>query len=375
MKSERAFGAIDRLPSGNYRARWRQDEKRVTAAMTFATERDTENFLLAVEADLVRGKKTPTNTGSMTLAEYSEIWLSEPGKSRNSVARDRQGIKAFPQLERFKLNEITRSDVQEAVTARSKTVQPATVARDYSALRSCLNAAADREYLARPAPIPRRIALPKIRHGEVPELSDEDLDALVKAMPARYGLVAESAAILGLRWSEVIGLRICDIDFLHRTVTVNQTVEEAGGHVRLVPWGKTNASLRSRPVPQVLLDQIAAYILIFRADVTLDSLIFVGARGGILRRSGYVRRYFAPARRAVGLECLKFHHLRHHGITRMVEAGVPISELKAWFGHKAVEMVMHYTHATGASAKEAQSKMEQRWPRTPSEPTPQPAVG
>jgi hypothetical protein len=27
MKSKRAFGAIDRLPSGNYRARWRQDEK------------------------------------------------------------------------------------------------------------------------------------------------------------------------------------------------------------------------------------------------------------------------------------------------------------------------------------------------------------
>jgi integrase len=188
-------------------------------------------------------------------------------------------------------------------------------------------------------------------------------------------LVAGTAAILALRWSEVIGLRVRDIDFLRRTVTINQTVEEAGGHVRLVPWGKTNAALRSRPVPQVLLDQIAAYIRTFRADVPLDSLIFVGARGGILRRSGFVRRYFAPAREALGLEGLKFHHLRHHGITWLVEAGVPISELKAWFGHKAVEMVMHYTHATGASAKEAESKMEERWSRTPSEPTPQPAVG
>jgi hypothetical protein len=187
MKSKRAFGAIDRLPSGNYRARWRQDEKRVTAPMTFATELDAKNFLLSVEADILRGRKTPTNTGSMTLGEFSEIWLSEPGKSRNAIARDRQGIKAFPALEHLKLSEITRSDVQAAVTARCETVQPATVKRDCSALRSCLNAAADREYLAGRAPIPRRIALPKIRHAEVPELGDDDLDALVKAIAIRLG--------------------------------------------------------------------------------------------------------------------------------------------------------------------------------------------
>jgi hypothetical protein len=38
------FGAIDWLPSGNLRARWRQDGRRVSAPMTFATESDAYSF-------------------------------------------------------------------------------------------------------------------------------------------------------------------------------------------------------------------------------------------------------------------------------------------------------------------------------------------
>lgn len=64
---KRSFGSVDELPSSNFRARWRQDGKRVTAPMTLASERDAKSFLLTVEADLIRGKRASTNSGSMTL--------------------------------------------------------------------------------------------------------------------------------------------------------------------------------------------------------------------------------------------------------------------------------------------------------------------
>jgi integrase len=359
-KWKREYGAVDRLPSGNFRARWRQNGKRVTAPMTFATEDDAKNFLVTVQADLLRGKPSLTNTGSMALSEWLDEWLKQPGKSRNAQARDLQGVRAFPRLLPLRLAEIERSDVQNAVTQRSNFVAAATVRRDYSALRACLNAAADNGLIAA-APVPRRIALPKARDTTPPELTDEDLDALVEQMAPRYRALVRTAAVLGFRWSEVIGLRLCDVDFLRKEVTIGQTVEEAKGHLTLVPWGKTSSALRSRPAPGFLLDELSNHIAEFRADEGREALLFVGERCGVLRRSAFVRRHFAPAREAIGFGDLDFHHLRHHGITWLVEAGVPLNELQEWFGHKAVAMTMRYVHATSRSRKEAAKRMEKRW--------------
>jgi integrase len=364
MAKRREFGAVTQLPSGNWRARWREGDRRVNAPMTFATEEDAERYLIKIRADLLDGKVTAALAPPKpcrTLQEWRDVWLDQPGKSRNHVRRDRQGINAFPQLHHLPLDEITKLMVQDAVKSRSKQVKAGTATRDYAALRSCLYAAADFDLITA-APIPRRIGLPKVRQVNPPELTDDTLNELVSTMTDRFKMLVRMAAVLAFRWGEVIALRICDVDFDNGAVTISQTIEEAGGHLEVVPWGKTDAALRTRPAPQSLLDDLREHIEVFRPNARPTDLLFVGERDRMLRRSNFNRRHFAPAREAIGLSDLDFHHLRHHGITWLVEAEVPITVLKEWFGHKAVDMVLHYSHVTSAALKEAALKVEQRWP-------------
>jgi integrase len=53
-------------------------------------------------------------------------------------------------------------------------------------------------------------------------------------------------------------------------------------------------------------------------------LVFVGPKGGRLRRSNF-RKFWNKARAAVGLDELHFHDLRHTGNTMAVPRKVPAS--------------------------------------------------
>ncbi len=106
------------------------------------------------------------------------------------------------------------------------------------------------------------------------------------------------AGTVGLRWGEAIGLRVADVDFLRRRLSVRQTVEEVSGHVRVVEATKSEAGRRTFALPAFLVDELAAHLAAYRPGATPDDLVFLGPKGGILRRS-FEARMFRPARRAV----------------------------------------------------------------------------
>lgn len=115
------------------------------------------------------------------------------------------------------------------------------MAREFSALRAALNAAVDAELVPRsPA---WKIALPRAVPSEQSGLTPSELSNLVKEVPDHYRVLVLVAAVLGLRWGEAIGLLVRDVDFMRRTVTVAQVVEELAGHMRVVPEAKTRSSL------------------------------------------------------------------------------------------------------------------------------------
>ena len=100
-----------------------------------------------------------------------------------------------------------------------------------------------------------------------------------------------------MRWGEAIGLRVCDIDFPRRTVTVAGAVKELAGHLSLEPDAKTQQSLRSLVAPAFLIDELAVHLAQHRGSPDADSeaLVFVGPKGGILRRR-FVERILRPPR-------------------------------------------------------------------------------
>ncbi|MFF1353141.1 tyrosine-type recombinase/integrase [Streptomyces sp. NPDC058297] len=72
-------------------------------------------------------------------------------------------------------------------------------------------------------------------------------------------------------------------------------------------------------------------------------LVFVGARGGVLRRNNF-RRIWLRALAATGLGDVHFHDLRHTGNTLAATGGASTRELMHRMGHSSVRTALIYQH-------------------------------
>lgn len=365
MASRRRFGRIRRLPSGRWQVRYPDGSGRdVTAPTTFATKSDAARWLVTIEADIARGQHVDPAGRRLTFEAWAEQWLKRPGKRANSLARDRQALTVFmPVLGSRTLPSITPMDVQAIVDERGSHVSPATLRRDVAALRAVLNAAVDADLLARsPA---RRVRLPRVRPPERVTLGPAELIRLADAVPARYRALVLVGGVLGLRWGEAIGLRVCDIDFMRRTVTVTQVVEEVAGQIGIVVGeAKSTDSLRTVAAPGFLIEELARHLAEHQADVAGDreALVFVGPRGGLLRRR-FAERTFKPAVERAGLDpSITFHGLRHVAMSILVDENVHPRVMQSRAGHASSRLTLElYAHVTGGADLDAADALESRF--------------
>ena len=78
MSRRRSFGALRRLPSGRWQARYRDATGRLRAApATFASRVDAERYLAQMDLDQVRGGWIDPDAGAVAWSTYVEQWLAE----------------------------------------------------------------------------------------------------------------------------------------------------------------------------------------------------------------------------------------------------------------------------------------------------------
>ena len=337
-------------------------DQRLVAHGTFVTKGDASRFLATVQTDMARGQYIDPRAERLTLEGWAQEWLNRPGKKAASVARDRQALAVFmPALGGLALPAVTASRVQAAVDVRAEAVGAATVVRDFAPLRALLNAAVDADLLARsPA---RRIAVPKVRPPERRALAPEELLGLVNEIPAHYQALVLTAGVLGLRWGEAVALRVRDVDFVGGSVTVAQVIEELAGQLRVASEAKTRASLRTMAAPAFLLDVLAYHVDRYRREAAADpnALLFVGPRGGVLRRR-FGERILRPAATRAGLPGLTFHGLRHAAVSALVDEGVHPRVMAARAGHGTTKLTMElYAHVSDSADRQAATLLHERF--------------
>jgi integrase len=253
--------------------------------------------------------------------------------------------------------------VQAAVDARGQAVSPVTVRRDAATLKAVLNAAVDADLIARsPA---RKLALPRIRPTTRKVITPAELIRLADTVPPRYRVLVLVAGVLGLRWGEAIALRVRDVDFAHRTVTVAQVIEEVAGQLQVVEGeAKSISSLRTLAAPAFLVDELARHLREHRTDDADDplALIFLSPRGGLLRRR-FAERTFRPAVARAGLDpSLTFHGLRHAAMTTLVDEKVHPRVMQSRAGHASSKLTMElYAHVTEDADRAAAHALENRF--------------
>jgi integrase/recombinase XerD len=182
------------------------------------------------------------------------------------------------------------------------------------------------------------IKVPKIDKSLPVVLSKDEVVALIAATPRRRSqLLLKLLYASGLRVSEVVNLRIVDIE--HTTITVHHG---KGGKDRITI------------LPQSLTNEVAVYV----RDQRLTNLLFPGRKGKPLTTRNVQAIISRAAKRAGIQKHVTPHKLRHSFATHLLDAGTDVRVIQELLGHSNLQTTQIYTHVSQEQLKKVHSPLE-----------------
>ncbi|MEU0150339.1 tyrosine-type recombinase/integrase [Micromonospora fulviviridis] len=235
----------------------------------------------------------------------------------------------------------------------------------HAVLRNALQHAMREELVSRNVAKLVRVPSPRYRVGK--GLSVDQVRKLLAAAEGHrlYPLYIV-AATLGLRRGELLGLRWSDLDLDSGTAAIGQTVQRAGGKLRLQDT-KTEDSDSLLPLPDwtwlVLLDhqERQRKERARLAEVWQDHGLVFPSEVGTPMEPRNLNRHFAALREAAGCPDVRLHDLRHTVVSLLMELGVPPHVVQAIARHADVKITLKiYSHANLDVMREALGKLDGR---------------
>jgi integrase len=344
----RRFGAVRRLPSGRYQARYRAGDGRTHGApTTFATEREAEQYLAVVETDLLRGSWLDPAAGGIRLDVYAPRWIAErPVELQPRTLEIYDGLlrnHIYPAFGGTTLCDVSSAAVRSwHASLRADGVGQVTVAKAYRLLKAIMATAVDDELVARNPCRLRNAGVERTPERKPPSLTE--VEAIAAAIEPRYRLLVLLGAWSGLRWGELAGLSRQRIDRMHGVVHVVESMIQLSGGKRFIGPPKSTAGRRTVAVPPHLWPEIEAHLAAYVGpDPTAH--VFTKASGVSLDRNNF-HTMWRRATRAAGVPDYHFHDLRHLAATLAAVSGATTRELMHRMGHSSSRAALIYQHAT-----------------------------
>lgn len=344
------MASIDKLASGKHRVRYRTPDGD-SRSKTFDTAKAARAFKTSVEHKVLSGEYVDAAAGKITFRDYAEQWRRDQAHHRASTAElveSRLRVHAYPAFGERALSSVTRSLVQGWVSERARVLAPSTLEVVYGIVRSVFAAAVEDGRLSR-TPC-RKIKLPTVEKPDVTPIDMDNVRRLHDGMPDRLGAMVTVGAGLGLRAGEAAGLTLDRINFLRKTVTVDQQLNLKTG--QLAP-PKTQCSRRTVPLADPVAAELSAHLAEFGAG--RYGLLFRGARGAPLRPHTFYDTWGAAVASA-GMEGTRFHDLRHTYASTLLSAGVSVVAVAEYMGHQSATVTLDtYGHLMPADVDRAQA--------------------
>jgi integrase/recombinase XerD len=272
----------------------------------------------------------------------------EKGLSANTVAayqRDLAKFNAFVQKRKLILESVTRDDLVDFLAGLYKEkLESRTVARHLVTLRNFFRFAQIQELITADPSL--NLESPKVRRTLPGYLKLEEVDRLLAQPDAKTALGSRDRAMLevlystGLRVSELIGLRVTDLD---ARVGCIRCIGK-GDKERIVPAGRKALGM----VEKYLRD---ARPKLLGKGVSTQAL-FVNRRGDALSRVGVWKILSAYGRRAGLRVGLTPHMLRHSFATHLLERGADLRSVQLMLGHADISTTQIYTHVVEERLKQ-----------------------
>jgi integrase/recombinase XerD len=283
-----------------------------------------------------------------TISSFISHVKVDKGLSSNTVSayqRDLTKFGVFAQKRKLSLEKVSRDDLVDFLAGLYRlNLESRTVARHLVSLRNFFRFAQTQELISDDPSI--NLESPKIRRTLPGYLRLEEVERLLEQPDQSTPLGLRDRAMLevlystGLRVSELIGLKISDLD---SKVGCVRCIGK-GDKERIVPVGRKALGM----VEKYLRDARPTLLGKQRGMMTL----FVNRRGASLSRVGVWKILSAYGRRAGLRVALTPHMLRHSFATHLLERGADLRSVQLMLGHADISTTQIYTHVVEERLKQ-----------------------
>jgi integrase len=320
MMSKRRFGRVRRLPSGRWQARYPgPDGADRPAPQTFGSKGDAEVWLTLKEAEIRRGDWLDPEAGKVRFGDYATSWVNDHVLKPRTVELYQGLLKNHlaPTFGNVDLGDIREADIPrwrkkclDTGRRQARSFGPVTVAKAYRMLHAIMNTAVEDGLIRRN---PCRIKGAGQEYSqERPVIPVNTLLRLLDEVPPRYRALLLLATFANMRFGELAGLRRGQLDLDVCVVRVAVSTAELSDGRLIDNDPKSAAGRRTVAFPQEIAPELKWHLECF-AQSGDTGLVFVGPKGGRLRRSNF-RKFWNKARASIGLDELHFHDYADVGV-------------------------------------------------------------
>lgn len=309
-------------------------------------------------------KHIPVAPASLTVASYLEDWLVHIRQHVRPTTyagyESNVRLHLSPRIGRKKLVQLGPREVRTMIDdMRASGMKPRSIQYVHATLRNALEHAYREEVVSRNVARLVRIEQPTKLKPTEPMTVDEARAFLDAVRTHRLYAMWTVILMLGLRRSEVCGLRWEHIDFAAGTLRVAQSVQRVEGQLQVMPT-KSKRSNRTVPLPSRCRYALAEHhARLQRRDGRIGipgrpSGYVFGTTTGTPLEPRNLTRMFRALCEANGIRVVRLHDLRHTCVSLLLAQGVHPRVVMEIVGHSAIEMTMNvYGHVNLDTQRQA----------------------
>lgn len=351
----------EQLPSGLYRACWRDAAGRSRSKSGFVQRAEAKRFAGEQEGRTRTGQAAYAGR-TVTWGRWCDTWEEVRRVERSSRSSDSTRIDRWlrPKWQTTPLARISTEDVQAWVNELASAMSAASVEKVYGLFRSSMKAAV--KYKRVPVSPCVNIELPHVPPSDERFLTRAEFDHIAHYLTEPYRTAAVVLVGTGLRFGEMAGLHLNRIDWENMQLDVVEAWDGAG--MKAYPKGRRK---RTVPLASWVGDALLALPRVERRGCGLphdgrkrctSDVVFRGPLGAPLDARNMLRRHWAPAVARAGLEHARQHDLRHTTASWLIQGGCTLTEVAAILGHSETAVTARYAHLGGTHMATVRAVLE-----------------
>ncbi|MBX9468067.1 MAG: site-specific integrase [Rhizobium sp.] len=312
------------------RGRWQAQVRRrgmKPRCKSFDSKQEAEKWARDLEVQVDRFGAAPDTKilESTTLGQLLERYQREISPTKRGSVQEIQRIDVLRRhdLAYRTLIGLSQQDIASFRDERLQSVAPSTTVRELAILSHVLEVAIRDWGLPLAKNVVKLVRRPVIRNERSRRLTGGEeqrlLDGCDGGQTAYFKTLLILAIETGMRRGEMLGLKWSDISHNRRVITLTLTKSGSGREV---------------PLSQRAFDTLMDW----KERAPVDKSTVFPMTPGALEQAW--RRLLIRS----GVKSLRFHDLRHEGVSRLFERGLNIIEVSSISGHKELRMLKRYTH-------------------------------